>query len=74
VISRYLVIALAVGATLMQVSRQAWLEATGLAALAAGLIILNVAATRPALKPLAWAAFATTAVTMVVVFVRMQGG
>ena len=50
----------------------AWLEAGGLAALAAGLIVLQFARTRPALKPLAWVAFAVTAGAMVAVWLRMR--
>jgi hypothetical protein len=71
-VSRYLIIALALGAAAMRIAQHAWIESTGLAALAAGLVILQMAARRPALKPLAWAAFTVTAATMVVVWVRMQ--
>jgi hypothetical protein len=74
VISRYLVIALAVGATIMRLGQQAWIEAAGLGALAAGLIVLQVSGSRPALRPVAWVAFTITAVVMAVVFVRMQTG
>jgi hypothetical protein len=74
VISRYLVIVLAVGATVMRVGQQAWIEAAGLAALAAGLIVLQLSARIPALRPLAWVAFSITAVSMGIVLVRMQAG
>ena len=50
----------------------AWLETAGLGALAAGLIVLQLARARPALKPLAWVAFAVTAGTMVAVWMRMR--
>ena len=50
----------------------AWIETAGLAALAAGLIVLQVARTRPALKPLAWVAFAVTAGSMILVWIRMR--
>jgi hypothetical protein len=73
VISRYLIIILALGATMLQVSRGAWIQATGLAALALGLVIIQfLAPRRPALKPLAWLAFGVTAATMVIVWMRMR--
>ena len=71
-ISRYLVIALAVGATVMRLTQHAWVEATGLAALAGGLVILQLATRKPAIKPLAWVAFSVTGITMIVVWVRMR--
>jgi len=74
VISRYFVIVLALVATAIRVNDRAWLEASGLAALAAGLVVVQLASTRPALKPLAWAAFSVTAVVMVIVAVRMRTG
>jgi hypothetical protein len=73
-ISRYLVIVLALGATAMRVGQQAWIEAVGLGALAAGLLVLHLAASRPVLKPLAWVAFSVTVIAMGIVFVRMQTG
>lgn len=73
-ISRYLVIVLALGAMAARLGQQAWIEATGLGALALGLVALQLAESRPALKPIAWIAFSITAVTMGVVFVRMQAG
>jgi hypothetical protein len=73
-ISRYLVIVLALGAMAARISQQAWVEATGLGALAAGLIVLQLASTRPRLKPVAWVAFSITIVAMGIVFARMQAG
>lgn len=70
--SRYLVIVLSIGATLYRVSQGAWVEASGLGALAAGLVLLQLAVRRPALKPIAWAAFGVTVVSMAVVFFRMR--
>jgi hypothetical protein len=49
-------------------------EASGLVALGAGLIILHLAQTRPRVKPLAWLAFAVTAAAMVVVALRTYTG
>lgn len=73
VISRYLIIILALGATAMRVSQRAWVEATGLAALTLGLVILQfLVPRRPGLKPLAWLAFGVTAAVMVVVWMRMR--
>ena len=71
-ISRYLVIVLAIGAMTLRLQQGAWLEATGLGALAIGLLMLRLAATRPVLKPVAWAAFAVTAVVMLIALVRMN--
>lgn len=69
-ISRYLVILLAFVAAGIRASQAAWVEATGLAALGTGLVILKWAASRPALKPLAWAAFAVTALAISTVLIR----
>ena len=71
-ISRYFTIALAMGVCVFQLSRGAWVEATGLGALAGGLILLQLAPARPQLKPLAWGLFAVTAVAMVIVFMRTR--
>ncbi len=69
-ISRYLVIVLAFVAGAMRVSQGAWIEATGLFGLGAGLAILKLAPSRPALKPLAWFAFLITALSIGVVLIR----
>lgn len=69
-ISRYLVIALAVGASVYRYSQGAWVEGTGLASLAAGLVILRLAPARPQIRPLAYVAFLVTAVAMGVVLFR----
>ena len=58
----------------MRIGQEAWVEATGLGALAAGLIALQLSTGRPRLRPIAWLAFSVTIVAMVVVFVRMQNG
>jgi len=70
VISRYLVILLAFVAAAFRVSQGAWIEATGLASLGGGLLVLKLAATRPVLKPLAYVAFLVTAFSIVVVLIR----
>ena len=67
-------IVLALGAMAMRIGQQAWVEASGLGALAAGLIALQFAASRPSLKPVAWIAFSVTIVAMGIVFVRMRNG
>ena len=59
-ISRYLVITLAFGAAAYRVTQGAWVEATGLGALALGLVLLKLAEARPVLKPLAWMSFGMT--------------
>lgn len=69
-ISRSLVIVLAFGAAAFRASQGAWLETTGLAALGVGLVILRLASRH---RLLAWAAFAVTAASMVLVFLRQRG-
>lgn len=71
-ISRYFVIALAVVAAVVRARDHAWVETTGLGALAAGLACLRFADARqqPGLKKLAWALFAITLVAMGIVFQR----
>jgi hypothetical protein len=71
-VSRALVVVLALGAMVMRIGQQAWVEAAGLGALAAGLIALQFSASRPSLKPVAWVAFSVTLLAMGIVFVRMQ--
>lgn len=69
-ISRVLVIVLALGTAVAQASRGAWPEAAGLAGLAAGLAVLRWA---PAsMRWAAWVAFAGTAAAIVAVLIRMQ--
>ena len=68
--SRYLVIALALGAACLRVSQGAWLEATGLSGLAGGLIALRLAPRHPVLKRVAWFGFLVTATVIVVVITR----
>ena len=70
VISRALVIVLAFGAAVYRATQAAWIEAAGLASLGCGLVILGLAARRPALRPLAWLAFLLTAGVVVIVLLR----
>ena len=69
-LSRVIVITLAFVAAAVQAGRGAWVEAVGLVGLGAGLVVLKIAATKPRLKPLAYAAFAVTALAMAVVLIR----
>ena len=69
-ISRYLVIALAIGASVYRYSQGAWIEGTGLACLGAGLIVLRFAPARPQIRPIAYVAFLVTAIAMGVVLFR----
>ena len=68
--SRFVVIALAFIAAAYRFGQGAYVEATGLGALGVGLVILKLAAGRPALKPLAYVAFVVTALSMGVVLIR----
>jgi hypothetical protein len=72
VISRYLVIALAIGAAGLRASQGEWIAAGGLASLAAGLIALRLAPTYPQLKRAAYVAFAITAGAMILYFMRQS--
>ena len=72
-ISRTLVIVLALVAAGMRASQGAWVETTGLIGLAGGLIWLRAAERRPAFKIYAWMCFAITAMSMTIVFWRMYG-
>jgi hypothetical protein len=69
-ISRILVIVLAFIVAGVQARAGAWVEAAGLVGLGLGLVVLQLAVTRPRLKPLAWLAFAVTIAAMVVVAMR----
>jgi hypothetical protein len=71
-ISRYLVIVLALVAAVIRAQQGEWLAAAGLGFLALGLAILKLSATRPALKPYAYASFVVTAVAMIIVVVRAR--
>jgi hypothetical protein len=64
VISRYLVIALAFIAAAFRASQGAWVETTGLVGLGVGLVVLKLAATKPALRPIAYLAFLVTALAV----------
>jgi len=70
VISRTLVIALALGAAIYRATQAAWIEAIGLAGLGGGLILLALSAKRPAFRRLAWLAFLLTAASVIVVLLR----
>ena len=69
-ISRYLVITLAFIGAGFRATQGALVEATGLASLGLGLVILKLAATRPGLKQIAWLMFLVTAVAMGMALMR----
>ena len=69
-ISRYLVIVLALVAGAMRVSQGAWVEAAGLFSLGAGLAVLKLAGSRPASRPVAYVLFAVTALSIAIVLIR----
>lgn len=70
-ISRYLVIALALGAAFMRFSQGAAIEAIGLLGLAGGLVCLKLAERRPGFKRGARLGFAITALAIGVALFRM---
>lgn len=69
-ISRPLVIVLALGAAAYRLSHGAWVEAVGLGGLGIGLLLLKAAATRPQLRRVAWLVFLVTAIAIGAVIVR----
>ena len=64
--TRYLAIMAAFGASVFRASQGAWVEAAGLLGLGSGLVMLKVAERRPAIKPLAYIAFAVTAISVAI--------
>jgi len=70
VISRPLIIILALGATGYRVTTGAYVEAGGLLSMALGLTFLHMAPTRPALKSAAIACFTITAAVIGYVIYR----
>jgi hypothetical protein len=74
VVSRTLVIILALIAAGMRASQGAWVETAGLAALATGLIALRIGDARPDFRKrsriYAWLFFSMTAMSMLIVLMR----
>jgi len=68
--SRYLVIALALGAAIYRATQGAWIESIGLFGLGGGLVALKLSATQPRLKPIAYLGFLVTALAMGAVLYR----
>ena len=68
--SRYFVIALALGAAAYRAVQGAWIESIGLFGLGAGLVALKLSGTRPALRRLAYLAFLVTAVALGAILYR----
>jgi hypothetical protein len=64
-VSRYLAIVLAFGVALYRLAQGAVVPGVGLLGLGAGLICLQLAASRPRLRWLAWACFLVTAAACV---------
>jgi len=69
-VSRYLVIALAFVAAAIKFGQGAWLEAAGLTGLGGGLAALRVGGGRPVARYSAVAAFAVTAVAVLILAIR----
>ena len=55
-----------------RLSQAEWVAAAGLAGLAGGLIVLQLAPSRPKLKPLAWGCFGITVIAMLLTYLRMR--
>ena len=71
-ISRVFIIVFAFGVAAYRVSQGAFLEASGLSGLGAGLVCLRLASTRPHWRWLAWVCFGVTAAACLIVFIRMR--
>jgi hypothetical protein len=71
VASRYVLIALTLAVMVYRLSQREWVAAAGLAGLAGGLIVLQMALSRPRIKPVAWILFGVTAVAMIITGMRM---
>jgi hypothetical protein len=72
-ISRYLVIVLALGVAAMRASQGAWVEASGLTGLGLGLVCLKIAESRPVFKRVAYVSFLVTALAIGTVLFRRYG-
>jgi hypothetical protein len=72
VISRYLLIALAIGVGVYRATQGAWLASAGLLAMAAGLVVLKVAERAPRLRPFAYACFLATLASIVVILIQRR--
>lgn len=70
--SRYLLILLSFGVAVYRAMQGAYLASAGALALAVGLAVLKAAETRPSIKPLAWACFAVTAVSIAIILAQRQ--
>ena len=68
--TRYFVIALALGAAAYRGAQGAWIETIGLLGLGVGLALLKIAATRPAIRPFAYLCFLVTALALGAMFYR----
>lgn len=55
-----------------RLSQGEWVAAAGLAGLAGGLVVLQMAPSRPRIKPFAWVCFGITVVAMVMTYMRMR--
>ncbi len=69
--SRYIVIALALGLSVYRATQGAWIESAGLFGLGAGLVMLKLSASRPALRPFAYLGFVITAVAVAASLYRL---
>ncbi len=72
--SRIVVIVLALAAAAFKASQGRWVEAGGLLALGGGLVVLRLAARRPAVKLLAYLCFAVTAAALGIMLWRQHIG
>jgi hypothetical protein len=72
VISRYLLIVLALGVGVYRATQGAWLASGGLLAMAAGLVALKLAERTPRLRPFAYICFLATAASIVVILIQRR--
>lgn len=69
-VSRLIVIVLALAMAVLQASRGAWVETVGLVALASGLALQRYWGQNPRLRWIPWLAYSITAMAMMAVFLR----
>ena len=70
--SRYLLIALAIGVGVYRAVQGAWLASAGLFALAGGLVVLKWSEQRPAVRPFAYICFVWTAASIVMILAQYR--
>lgn len=69
-ITRYLLIVVVFAVGTYRATQGAWLAAAGLFAMGLGLVVLKVAETKPAVRPIAYVCFLATAATIAAMLIQ----